>query len=297
MKTASGAFSRRAHAKLNLRLEVGERVGDLHSLVSVIAPLELADELRFSPASDGFTVMCDGLAIPERTNLVWRAAHELGVPPPIAVALVKRIPLQAGLGGGSADAAETLLGVARFLNDGGRDISQSILHDAATRLGSDVPSALIPGLKIVAGVGEKVTPYPCTPPDWGISLLKPRVGSETARAYALLDATHSMGPIVEQAFENARAMCRAFASHDFSKFLGLLHNDFCAAIGQALPHVASARERLADVGAAGTIVCGSGSSVAGFFEDVDSARRAHERISLGEGEWSTVTRFQKSSHV
>ncbi len=297
MKTAAGAFTRRAHAKLNLRLEVGERMGDLHSLVSVIAPLELADELRFSPAPDGFTVMCDGLAIPERTNLVWRAAHELGVPPPIAVALVKSIPLQAGLGGGSADAAETLLGIARLFRDGGRDIAQSVLHEAATRLGSDVPSALVPGLKIVAGVGEKVMPHPCRPPAWGVFLLKPHVGSDTARAYALLDAARSMAPIVDQAFDSARAMCHAFASHDFSQFLALLHNDFCAAIEQALPDVASARERLANAGAAGTILCGSGSCVAGFFEDVDSARRAHEHTPLGEGEWSLVTRFQKSSHV
>ncbi len=291
MKTAAGAFIRRAHAKLNLRLEVGERRGDLHSLVSVIAPLELADELRFSRASDGFAVICDGLAIPERTNLVWRAAHELGVPPPIAVALTKHIPLQAGLGGGSADAAATLLGVARILSDGGQNISSSVLHEAATRLGSDVPSALVPGLKIVAGVGERVTPYASKSPPWSIFLLKPRVGSDTARAYALLDEVHSARPIASEALDRVRAMCRAFESRDFSNFLALLHNDFSAAIEQALPDVAAARKRLAEAGAAGTILCGSGSCVAGFFEDADGAQRAHARTALGEGEWSTVTQF------
>lgn len=296
MKTAAGAFSRRAHAKLNLRLEVGERTGELHALVSVIAPLELADELRFSWPSDEFAVICDGSAIPERSNLVWRAAHELDVPPPVVVAIAKRIPLQAGLGGGSADAAETLRGIARILHEDGSHISPSVLHEAATRLGSDVPGALVAGLKIVAGIGESVTSCPCTPPDWGIFLLKPRVGSDTARAYALLDEARSSRRMVDQALDRARAMCRAFAAHDFAQFLALLHNDFSAAIEHALPDVASARERLTDGGAAGTILCGSGSCVAGFFEDVESARRSHARTKLGEGEWSTVTSFQKRSH-
>lgn len=295
MKTAAGAFILRARAKLNLRLEVGERIGALHSLVSVIAPLKVADQLSFTPALNGFAVSCEGLAIPERINLVWRAAHELGVPPPeVRVSIAKRIPMQAGLGGGSADAAATLLGLARILGERGHPVSSNTVRAAAARLGSDVPAALVPGLKIVAGVGESVTPYRCEPPAWGILLLKPRLGSETARAYTLLDEASVIAQITDDAFDRARATCRAFEAHDFPGLLALLHNDFTGPIEKALPEVASARERLARAGAAGTILCGSGSCVAGFFENFDAARNARDNVFVDTTEWSAVTGFDNT---
>lgn len=292
MKTAAAAFVRRAHAKLNLRLEVGERLGPLHSLVSVVASLELADRLLFSPSPEGFGVTCEALAIPEQDNIVWRAARELEVPPPpVRIVIVKRIPVQAGLGGGSADAAAALLGIARLLHAAGRALGPDAIREAATRAGSDVSSALLPGLKIVAGVGHSVKPCECTPPAWGVLLLKPHIGSATARAYALLDRANGSRRLTDSSFDRARAMCAAFEAHDFPQFLALLHNDFSPTIDEALPEIAFARERLLGAGAAGTIVCGSGSCVAGFFENRTAARAARERLAVSTGEWSAVTSF------
>ncbi|HXW51307.1 MAG TPA: hypothetical protein VEJ41_04895 [Candidatus Acidoferrales bacterium] len=290
MNTAFHA-TREAHAKLNVRLEVGPRAGALHSILSVIAQLEIADELRFAPASGGFAVVCDGLPIPERDNLVWRAAHAFGDPPAVEVTVRKHIPVQAGLGGGSADAAVTLQEFARILTALGQAPCDGALADAAIRIGSDVPSALVAGLKIVSGTGERVSAYPSTAPPWGIVLLKPTKGSDTAQAYALLDRAGARRQLGQSSFETARATCAAFAAADLQAFLGFLHNDFAAPVEIAFPEVADVRRKLARIGARGTILCGSGSCVAGFFETVAAAQAARDALVVDEGEWCAVTRF------
>lgn len=292
MKAVPEAITRPANAKVNLRLEVGPRAGERHLLVSVIASLELADELRFTPSSDPFEVKAFDPQIPERENLIWRAAHALGVHlPNVVVSVSKRIPLQAGLGGGSADAAAALIGLASILQRNGQPLSPTQIRDAAAQVGSDVPSALLPGLKIVGGTGEAVAPYACAAPPWGVVLIKPVVGSVTGRAYALLDEAGATHAIDDDAFDRARSMCHAFASHDFTRFLELLHNDFDPVIERAFPEVVSVRERLSGSGAAGTILCGSGSCVAGFFADRGAADAAVEHIKVNQDEWLTVTGF------
>jgi 4-diphosphocytidyl-2-C-methyl-D-erythritol kinase len=288
---AVSAIIRRARAKLNLRLEVGKASGRLHPIVSVIASLRLADTLRFTPSGGGFSVRCPGIA--QADNLAMKAAMESGLPlPDVTIAIDKRIPMQAGLGGGSADAAAALLGLAQISLENGAVVSASTLREVAARVGSDVPSALVPGIKIVAGTGALVTPYQCgAAPPWGILLLKPRAGSDTARAYALLDEANTFSQLADQAFDRARAMCDAFAHCDLEKFLGLLHNDFSAVIGTALPSVNAAKTRLAQVGALRTLLCGSGSCVAGFFATLEDARAARTRIPVSPDEWCAATTF------
>ncbi len=291
MKTAF-TTTRLAHAKLNIRLEVGPKTGVLHAVLSVIAPLELADEIQFASSPAGFSVRCEGEVIAERDNLAWRAAQAFGSPlPEVAVTIRKRIPLQAGLGGGSTDAAQTLETLAQLLRERGQPPHPDAIAKAAIDIGSDVPAALVPGLKIVGGVGDRVTPYPAAAPPWGIVLLKPATGSETARAYALLDARGPRPPFGERQLGRARAICAAFASSDFDGFVDLLHNDFTDPVESAMPDVASARGRLDEIGARKTLLCGSGSCVAGFFKDLEQARSGHARLTLGEGDWCTVTRF------
>jgi 4-diphosphocytidyl-2-C-methyl-D-erythritol kinase len=285
--------SRRAHAKLNLRLEIGQRTGRLHPLVSVIAPLALADVLHFSQSPKGFEVRCPGFDISEHDNLVWRAASELGSPTPaIRITIEKHIPLQAGLGGGSADAAAALFGISQIAVENGAVVWANTLFEAATRLGSDIPAALVPGLKIVAGTGDIVTPYRCdNPPPWGVLLLKPRVGSGTARAYALLDENNATRDLTDSAFDRARAVCAAFVTTSFHDFIALLHNDFSGIIERAMPEVEAARLRLESAGARRALLCGSGSCVAGFFESSEAARLARKRISLDDGDWCVATTF------
>ena len=292
MKTVIRGFSLEAHAKLNLRLEIGLLAGSLHQVVSVFAELELADELHFTASADGFQVVCEGVDLAERDNLAWRAAQALRRElPGVRIVIEKNIPMQAGLGGGSADAAAVLRGLARIFSEESTPLSHQQLAEAALRTGSDVPSFLTSGLRIVSGVGDVVARRSAQAPPWGIALLRPMVGSATARAYALLDAAgipHNLGDL-EVAF--AEDMCAAYAACDFNRFIELLHNDFTAVIERELPAVAHARERLRRAGAQASILCGSGSCVAGFFDTQAAAREAVERVRLGKDEWISVTGF------
>lgn len=291
MKTTF-ATTRLAHAKLNLRLVVGPKSGPLHEVLTAIVTLALADELEFASATDGFSVRSPDVAIQERDNLVWRAAHELTTQPSdISVTIRKRIPVQAGLGGGSADAAQALLAFAEISSERGHPVSFETLNAAAARVGSDVPAALVPGLKIVRGGGERVTSYPASAPPWGIVLLKPAIGSDTAQAYVALDALGARAPLDDEQLERTRAACAAYAAHDLDRLLPLLHNDFCEPIEAALPLVAQARLRLEASGALATLLCGSGSCVAGLYADAQSAQHARDSLEVHNEEWCAVTSF------
>jgi 4-diphosphocytidyl-2-C-methyl-D-erythritol kinase len=148
LKTPAHPFTLAALAKLNLRLEVGPLHGRLHTIVSVIAELALADELEFAPSSDGFHVKCDVADLREQENLAWRAVQALGLPlPPVSITIVKHIPMQAGLGGGSADAAAALFGIERICKEQGLFLTQQQIAHEALETGSYVASFLTLGLK------------------------------------------------------------------------------------------------------------------------------------------------------
>lgn len=289
-----------AHAKLNLRLRVGPKDGRLHTILSVMAPLELADTLQFFPLESGFSVSCDDASILPEANVVSRAAQALRRPlPGVRIHVSKRIPQQAGLGGGSADAAAALRGLARIWGSRGEALAPEELQAAAQECGSDVPGCLAPGLKIVAGVGERVASFPGPAPDWGIVLLKPQAGMPTARAYELFDAALGQPPgalpndgfpdVSEQRL--AHAMCASVHDGAFAEFCDLLHNDFQEVVERAQPQIADARRRLTASGARATIVCGSGSCVAGFFETSTDAAAGQARLQTQPGDWTCVTRL------
>ena len=293
VKAESRAFSLKAHAKLNLRLEIGPRAGLLHRIVTVMAQLDLADELHFAPSSGGFEVRCEGIDVAERENLIWKAAHAFATElPSVRIVVDKRIPVQAGLGGGSADAAGALIGLAHILADGGSPIPRERLADAALRAGSDVPSLLVSGLRIVSGVGDVVEQRPGPAPGWGIVLLRPAAGSSTVQAYKLADDAGIPHDLAAEAMRSADEMCAAFVSSDFERFTALLRNDFDAVVEREIAAVASARERLSRASAPATMLCGSGSCVAGFFETRAAANEAFSHLSLADGEWATSTGFR-----
>ena len=292
MSASLRAFSLDAHAKVNLRLEVGPRAGSHHLILSVVAELELADEVHFEPWHGGFEVVCEGERIAERDNLAWRAAHALCPRPPgVRVRIEKQIPAQAGLGGGSADAAATLIGLCSILADSETPVTHDRMLQAAAQTGSDVPGFLSSGLRVVSGTGDVVERRLGPAPLWGIVLLRPAAGSSTSDAYAALDTAgvpHELGAPARAA---ADEMCDAFAGADFARFVAALHNDFSTTIERTIPAVALARQRLEQAGAQATILCGSGSCVAGFFADRAAAHGARERLTLDDGEWALATGF------
>src|SRR3954452_3244816 len=162
----------KAYAKLNLGLEVtGKREDGFHDIVSVMHLVDLHDTLTFALADGEITVECDHpvLAAEGQGNLVWRAARLLQetskADKGAAIELQKRIPLAAGLGGGSSDAAATLRGLSELW---GVELPREQMRNLAAMLGSDVPFFLEGEAGLVEGRGEKVTRLPASPPGWAV---------------------------------------------------------------------------------------------------------------------------------
>ncbi|HZV78993.1 MAG TPA: hypothetical protein VFF60_05190 [Candidatus Binatus sp.] len=284
-----------ARAKLNLRLNVlGIQPNGLHGIRSLIGELVFGDDVEISERAGGFSVETEGAEIPERENLVWLAATRLGIDlSSVHVRVRKRIPMQAGLGGGSSDAAALLRGLRDVFAARGAPISDDAVHNAE-RVGSDVPACLVRGFKRVEGTGDIVVREQLPTPPWGLLLLRPPVGVPTSEAYRLLDAGRSGAPASSSDPSSERdlqELCGAIQTNDFPRACSLLHNDFQPVVELLFPSVAEARQRLREAGAAATLLCGSGSCVAGFFETRAAAAAAHKTLKTGEGEWATATCF------
>jgi 4-diphosphocytidyl-2-C-methyl-D-erythritol kinase len=258
-----GAFSRggkpkrvRAPAKINLTLEVLARRSDgYHGVRSVMVPLDLADELTIEPSSR-FDFECDRAELAGARNLALAALHAVTEElPPVRMRLFKHIPVQAGLGGGSSDAAVVLQ--AAMAGAFGPAPSRDWLETART-IGSDVPFFLAGTAALVEGTGERVTPAGAIP-SWHVLILKPPVPVSTAEAYRAIDAaSRSQRP------RNgcvSIGMLEALQRADFARVQALLQNDFHDVIAASTPEVATAIEALRAAGAQNALLAGSGSCV------------------------------------
>lgn len=185
-------FQLEAPAKINFTLEIlGRRNDGYHEISSVMQTVSLADTLTFAPADEEeIRVECDDptLALSMQSNLVWRAARLVqqarGVRRGARIMLHKRIPLAAGLGGGSSDAAQTLLGLNRLWSLG---LTEGELQNLAVQLGSDVPFFLRGGTALVGGRGEQITPLRPLSGGLFVLIMPPFfVPDKTALVYSLL---------------------------------------------------------------------------------------------------------------
>jgi 4-diphosphocytidyl-2-C-methyl-D-erythritol kinase len=245
----------RAPAKLNLCLYVGPRRADgLHELRSVFQPITLADEvaLEHAPAASTDEVLCPGV---EGPNLAAAALHAFRErfgwqDPHVRITIEKHIPVAAGLGGGSADAAAVLRLAAAA---SGLRPPEHDLTDLAMSLGADVPSQLAPRPALVTGAGEHVEPLPAREIK-GV-LLAGRGALSTARVYARADELGS-----------PRASLDGVDT-------GALHNDLQEAAVELEPAAKQALALLTARGASAALVSGSGPAAFGLFEDPDTVAR------------------------
>jgi 4-diphosphocytidyl-2-C-methyl-D-erythritol kinase len=273
-----------APAKLNLFLRVvGRRADGFHELETVFQSIDLADELTFAPTDDLQLTGGSDAAPPGPENLVLRAAaalHEAaGFRGGAAIHLEKEIPVGAGLGGGSSDAAATLLAL-NHLWDLRLDMNQ--LAELAARLGSDVPFALRGGTALGRGRGEILEPLE-TPPFWFV-LARPAFPVETAHAYKLYRAAGSDAP-------TTGAFLEALASGNPERIAPLLRNDLEAGVFKEWPELAALRQQTLDAGAIGARMTGSGSVVFGLTHDEEHARQIAGDLSRHvPGTWLRVVR-------
>ncbi|MHB8141714.1 MAG: 4-(cytidine 5'-diphospho)-2-C-methyl-D-erythritol kinase [Vulcanimicrobiaceae bacterium] len=278
----------RAPAKLNLTLEVlGRRADGYHTLRSLMVPLELADELQLERSAEGFSFDCDDPALAGEENLAVRAFESIAPPTRnVRLALRKRIPRQAGLGGGSSDAAAVLL--AAMAGHLGAGLKRDWLSLAA-RLGSDVPFFLCETGALVEGTGARVTPVG-TLPSWHALLVKPPEGISTADAYAALDR----GEFESRLRRNSSSLqaLQALQRADFDALQAVLQNDFTGVVSARTPAVVVALAALRRAGATNPILTGSGSCVFALAPDEQEIALLAERLMLPAGYRRFQTRFR-----
>jgi 4-diphosphocytidyl-2-C-methyl-D-erythritol kinase len=260
----------RAYAKLNLVLHLGRpRPDGLHPICSIFASLDLADDLHARPSDTAEdTVECAGVEGPNLAAAALAAFRsEVRSLPPLEVRIEKRIPVAAGLGGGSADAAATLRAANRLT---GEPLDDGALRAIAATLGSDVPSQVEPGHALVAGTGEIVEPIGLPP--LAAVLVPQAEGLATGEVYAQLDRMEGWREPLDM-----EAVRRALDS-DPSSWEAAFENDLQPAALALRPGLASVIDRLRAAGALVARVSGSGPTCFGLFDDRAAAAATAEAI-------------------
>ena len=261
----------RCPAKINLGLWIlRKRPDGYHEIDTILQTIELEDEIVLEPAREGLALTTRGIPITgDAPNLVTRAWDLLveraggHLPRGIRATLTKRIPVGAGLGGGSSDAAGFLLGADRLL---GLGLATYELHALAARLGSDVPFFLRGGTARATGRGERVRQLCPIDPLW-IVLVSPPVAISTTWAYrqARLGLTRHD--------DRARFLESALAGRNLEAALSEMRNDFEDVVLPGFPVLAALRNALIGGGAVKTLLAGSGSTLFGIQRTREDALR------------------------
>jgi len=255
----------RAPGKVNLSLFVGApRADGLHPLVSVVQATTLADEVTMTPSGRD-EVVCPGV---EGENLAARALaafrEATGWREPVRIEIVKRVPVAAGMGGGSADAAAVL----RLAAHAAGRAPDGLLNELAFSLGADVPSLLEPGRVLMSGAGEHVDRLP-DPARFGLVIVPSEHTLPTADVYRRFDREDTARDAQELEREAAAARSGALPPPV---------NDLQDAARALCPAIDGALAALREAGAVTAMVSGSGPTVFGLFDTVAAARDASRRL-------------------
>jgi len=257
-------------AKINLDLRIlGTRPDGYHDLRTVFQSLTLFDNVTVSARRGPLAVTCDEPDIPtDQRNLVWKAASLLhrvatgkqSAPRDIAIDLRKRVPAEAGLGGGSSNAAMTLLALNKLWK---LDLDLASLTRIGARLGADVPYFLVGGTSLGLGRGDDIYPL-ADMPSVHVVILRPGFGVATSDAYKWFD---------EETRRAAKAPAARLVPPGWPAWSATLRNDLEVPVVRHHPAIGRIRQSLLDAGATFAAMSGSGSAVFGLFERADAARR------------------------
>lgn len=277
-----GEISLQAHAKLNLTLDIaGRREDGYHLLQSVMQSVSLADSIRLRLLSEneGISITADTPLLPtDARNICWQAAsaflQQIGSTRGVSIKIKKRIPLAAGLGGGSSDAAAVLHGLNTLFSSG-LDLFQ--LQALGLTVGADVPFCLQGGTAFVEGIGEKVTSL-CHFPEAVFILIKPKANISTAEVYRKFAPKHYGGYFSREFLKLLAAKSRLDV---LSTACG---NILETATIPNVPEIEVWKERLVQGGAHTALMSGSGPTVFGIFGNEEKAnqfcRHWQDRVEL-----------------
>lgn len=285
-RPAATSVTARAFAKINLDLRILGLLPDgYHDVRTVLQSVRLHDTLTFTPSAGRFVIECDAPGVPlDARNLVWKAAALLdhavrrrqGDPAGVRVRLTKRIPAEAGLGGGSSDAAATLIALTRLWR---LDLDLPSLLRLGSRLGADVPFFLAGGTVLGAGRGDDISPL-TEPPRVSVVIVKPPFGVSTPDAYRWFDEDGPARP----------SRARRHLPSSWPPWAAAVRNDLEAPVARRHPPIRRVVRALGALGADYAAMSGSGSAVFGVFEAPESALAAQAALTRrGVRAWTTQT--------
>jgi 4-diphosphocytidyl-2-C-methyl-D-erythritol kinase len=260
----------KAYAKINLGLHiVGKRQDGFHNIETVFHRINLFDEINIENSFD-ISISCTDITIPsDNNNLCWKAAEllrkELGMAKGVRIGITKNIPTGAGLGGGSSDAAAVLLALPLLWKI---DVKRPIIEKLALQLGSDVPFFLQNSSAYAEGRGEVLKTIDLALPYW-IVLIHPNIHLSTPWAYnRLAEKRNGLFPVRPN-------MAEQFSADPIRAVLES-ENDFEEIVFEEHPKIEKIKKQLKDLGAAVSLMSGSGSSMFGLFIDKSTALSAAE---------------------
>ena len=268
-------ISLKAMAKINLGLDVvGKRPDGYHDLRMIMQTVRLFDRVKLSETrSSGVRMKTNLRYLPtDQGNHAVQAARmlmeEFRINSGVFIDLQKRIPVAAGLAGGSSDAAAVLVGMNLLFHLG---LSQEELRERGVRIGADVPYCIMRGTALAEGIGDRLTPLPHIP-DCSIVIAKPdvRVSTKYVYTHLVLDE-QTRHPQIDSQIE-------AIRSQDLGKMCELCGNVLEDVTIPAHPQIASIKEMMLQEGALSAMMSGSGPSVFGIFDDPEKAQRAYGKL-------------------
>ncbi|MCD6305648.1 MAG: 4-(cytidine 5'-diphospho)-2-C-methyl-D-erythritol kinase [Deltaproteobacteria bacterium] len=283
MSSNSASFIYFAPAKVNIRLKViGRRSDGYHELVSVMAPVGLYDRLEFQTTSGrNIAISCRGFRAPsDETNIACRAAKAFfartGIDRGVSIQLIKNIPVAAGLGGGSSDAACVLKALNRTY---GFPLTEIQLAELALGLGADVPFFLAERPCIARGIGEVLEPIENWPSLWYL-IITPSISVSTAWVYGRLKASAWSGEL-ELTNEAYQITITHLKRMPFA--IGpLMENDLEQITAKRFPEIEHIKKGLGEAGAEGALMSGSGPSVFGIFRSKESGLWAKKILAASD---------------
>lgn len=272
----TGTAEEKAYAKLNLSLDVlGQRGDGFHDLCMVMQSAALCDDVTVTLTPGAFSAESNRAYLPcDDRNVAVKAVRAFftaaGLPGAGAhVRIEKRIPVCAGLGGGSSDAAAVLRALNRLT---GAVLPAETLRRAAAEVGSDVPFCVAGGTCLAEGRGERLTALPSLPP-CGIVICMPSFSASTPELFGRIDRR------VSRCRPDTAGLLRALASGDLSETARRMYNVFEDVLGRQGDEVRALRGALLDAGALGAVMSGTGSAVFGIFADGAAAARGRDALA------------------
>lgn len=272
----------KAPAKVNYLLDVIRRRADgYHDLRMVMQRIDLCDEITLTLTdTPDIAVTCGKQGVPDGPgNIAWKAARAMldraGCRHGVTISITKNIPVAAGLGGGSSDAATVLMGMNELLE---LELSVQSLMEIGVKLGADVPFFIFKKTALAEGIGEKLTEMPPLPSAW-VLLINPGVHVSTGWVYKNLQLTNGCELTkLPNSYATVKDICSIF------------NNDLESVTIPVFPVISDIKQLMIKNGADGAMMSGSGSTVFALFEDKQAAEKAQTEITKSHNWFSVVVR-------